>query len=502
MSIVVIIVIAYFIVMFGIGYWANTRMKSSKEFLVAGQTLGFFVMAIAAFSSIQSGFGMIGHTANTYAWGIQAIVAAALLLPLAFALSWFLLGARLYRIARTHDVYSVPDVIRVRYPDRSAHMAMSVAMFVGAVAYMTAQVTAMGVIVAIIFDTSITWGAIIGSVVVATYTIAGGMLAAVWTDLVQGLLMIVMAIATFFVATNTVGGWSSMLATIEDFDPGFLQLDATQPITWVLAFVFLAIIGTAAQPQLVTKFLMLRSPSELRWGALVAAVAYAITTLFALSIGLATRALTAQGRAPELENIDNTTTWFLDNMTSPAFAGFVLAGLLAAIMSSASSFITIGASALTRDLMSSMGRTVTRELLWSRLASAFVVLCSLLLALYLTQVVFLLGAIGWAAFASAMFAPIVLGLYWRRATGMATTIAVTFALVSNMALTVLTSEGIITLPSYMQSGGIVIGLSMLLFVALSVLFPSAASRRGFDEVYAPTGLTAPAPELDSATSAS
>ncbi len=502
MSVVVIIVIAYFIVMFGIGYWANTRMESSKEFLVAGQTLGFFVMAIAAFSSIQSGFGMIGHTANTYAWGIQAIVAAALLLPLAFALSWFLLGARLYRIARTHDVYSVPDVIRVRYPDRSAHLAMSVAMFVGAVAYMTAQVTAMGVIVAIIFDTSVTWGAIIGSVVVATYTIAGGMLAAVWTDLVQGLLMIVMAIATFFVATNTVGGWSSMLATIEDFDPGFLQLDATQPITWVLAFVFLAIIGTAAQPQLVTKFLMLRSPSELRWGAMVAAVAYAITTLFALSIGLATRALTAQGRAPELENIDNTTTWFLDNMTSPAFAGFVLAGLLAAIMSSASSFITIGASALTRDLMSSMGRTVTRELLWSRLASAFVVLCSLLLALYLTQVVFLLGAIGWAAFASAMFAPIVLGLYWRRATGMATTVAVTFALVSNMALTVLTSEGIITLPSYMQSGGIVIGLSMLLFVALSVLFPSAASRHGFDEVYQAAASTGAAPELDSATSAS
>lgn len=502
MSIVLTIVIAYFVVMFGIGYWANTRMKSSKEFLVAGQTLGFFVMAIAAFSSIQSGFGMIGHTANTYAWGIQAIVAAALLLPLAFALSWFLLGARLYRIARTHEVYSVPDVIRVRYPDRSAHLAMSVAMFVGAVAYMTAQVTAMGVIVAIIFDTSVTWGAIIGSVVVATYTIAGGMLAAVWTDLVQGLLMIAMAIATFFVATNTVGGWSSMLATIEDFDPGFLQLDATQPITWVLAFVFLAIIGTAAQPQLVTKFLMLRSPSELRWGAMVAAVAYAITTLFALSIGLATRALTAQGRAPELENIDNTTTWFLDNMTSPAFAGFVLAGLLAAIMSSASSFITIGASALTRDLMSSMGRTVTRELLWSRLASAFVVLCSLLLALYLTQVVFLLGAIGWAAFASAMFAPIVLGLYWRRATGMATTVAVSFALVSNMALTVLTSEAIITLPSYMQSGGIVIGLSMLLFIGLSVLFPSTASQRGFDEVYAPTEPTETAADLNSAHSAS
>lgn len=485
MSVVLGIVILYFIVMLGIGYWANTRMKSAKEFLVAGQTLGFFVMAIATFSSIQSGFGMIGHTANTYAWGLQAIVAAALLVPLSFALSWFLLGARLYRIAKQHAVYSIPDVIRVRYPNRSAHLAMSIAMFAGAVAYMTAQVTAMGVIVAIIFDTSVTTGAIIGSVVVALYTIAGGMLAAVWTDLVQGLLMIAMSIATFVVATNSAGGWSNMIATIERYDAGWLRIDATQPITWIFGFVFLAVLGTAAQPQLVTKFLMLRSASELRWGALVAALAYGITTLFALSIGLAMRALTAEGRAPELSNIDNTTTWFLDNMTAPAFAGFVMAGLLAAIMSSASSFITIGASSLTRDLMSSLGRTLHRELFWGRVASAFVVLCSLVFALYLTQVVFLLGAIGWAAFAAAMFAPIVLGIYWKRATGIATTVAIAFGLVSNLLLTILTSEEVITLPNYMQSGGFVIAVGVLLFVVVSVLFPSAGSRQYFDRVYDP-----------------
>lgn len=485
MSVVIGIVILYFLVMFAIGYWANTRMESSKEFLVAGQTLGFFVMAIATFASIQSGFGMIGHTANTYAWGLQAIVAAALLVPLGFALSWFLLGARLYRIASEHAVYSIPDVIRVRYPDRSAHMAMSIAMFVGAVAYMTTQITAMGVIVGIVFDTSVTMGALIGSVVVAAYTVAGGMLAAVWTDLVQGLLMLAMSIATFVVATDSVGGWSRMIETIEGYDPGLLQIDASQPITWVLGFVFLAVLGTAAQPQLVTKFLMLRSPSELRWGALVAAVAYAITTLFALSIGLAMRALTIEGRAPELSNIDNTTTWFLDNMTSPAFAGFVMAGLLAAIMSSASSFITIGASSLTRDLMSSLGKTMRRDLLWGRVASVFVVVCSLLFALYMSQVVFYLGAIGWAAFAAAMFAPIVLGIYWKRATGTATTVTIAFGLASNLLLTILTSEEVITLPDYLQSEGFVIAVGVLVFVAVSVLFPSAGSRRSFDHVYDP-----------------
>ncbi|SMX90822.1 Sodium:solute symporter family protein [Brevibacterium sp. 239c] len=483
MTIVLAIVILYFIVMFAIGYWANTKMKGAKDFLVAGQSLGFFVMAIASFSSIQSGFGMIGHTANTNAWGIQAVVGAALLVPLGFALAWFILGARLHRVARAHEVYSIPDIIRVRYPNRSAHMSMSIAMFIGSVAYMTAQVTALGVIMSLIFGISLTVGAIIGSAIVAAYTIAGGMLAAVWTDFIQGLLMIVMAIAAFFIATNTVGGWSAMLDTIAKNDIGFLKIDATQPMTWIFGFIFLAILGTAAQPQLATKFLMLKSGSQLRWGSLVAAVGYSVTTLFALSIGLATRALTFEGRAPQFDNADNTTTWFLDNMTTPAFAGFALAGLLAAIMSSASSFITIGASSLVRDLTSSLGKVVHRELMWNRLASAFVVLCSLVFALYLTQVVFLLGAIGWAAFASAVFAPVVFGLYWKRATGMATTIAVSFGVLGNLVLTILTSEEIITIPTYMQDGAMVIATAAVLFVVISLLFPSQGSRDGFASAY-------------------
>lgn len=482
MNTAVAIVLAYFALMLGIGYWAKSRVKSSRDFLIAGQTLGFLVMAVGTFSSIQSGFGMIGHTANTYAWGIQALVAAALFVPLAFALSWFLLGSRLYRLACQHEVYSVPDVIRLRYPGRGAHLAMSVAMFVGSVAYMTAQVTAMGVIVGLIFGTSITTGAIAGSVVVALYTIVGGMLAGAWTDFIQGLLMVAMSIGIFILALNTLGGWEATLNTIAAHDLSFLQLESSQPLTWIFTFVLLAILGAAAQPQLVTKFLMLRSPSELKWGALVAGIAYAITTLFALGIGLTTRGLTLSGAAPEIANIDTTATWFLDNVVPPAFAGFVLAGLLAAIMSSANSFIAVGASALTHDLSKVLGLKLERELLWARVASAGVVGCALVFALYLSQVVFILGAIGWAAFAAAIFGPLVLGLYWRRATALATTIAVSFGIVANLAVTILTAEGLVSLPAYLQAGGLVICLGILIFVVVSAAIPSNACAARFSEL--------------------
>lgn len=308
------------------------------------------------------------------------------------------------------------------------------------------------------------------------------MLAGAWTDFIQGLLMVVISLGTFVVATNTLGGWGGVLDTIAAADPEYLQLEATQPLTYVYAFVLMAILGAVAQPHLVSKFLMLRSPSELKWGALVACVAYAVTTLFSLGVGVTMRGLTIEGRAPELDNVDNTTTWFLDTMVNPVFAGFVLAGLLAAIMSSANSFIAVGASALMRDMTGALGIRVRNELLWARLASAVVVGSAMIFALYLSQVVFLLGAIGWAAFAAAIFGPLVLGLYWRRATGLATTVAVMFGVVSNLGLTVLTNEGVITLPTYLQTGGLVTCVGILIFVAVSLARPSQESSDTFREL--------------------
>lgn len=466
-AVVLVVVLVYFAAMFGLGWWANRRMKSAKEFLIAGQSLGFFVMAIASFSSIQSGWGMVGATGQTYSWGLQALVAVALAIPIAFTTAWFLLGTRLSRAGRVHQIFSVPDVIRVRFHDPNAHRTMSIAVFLGSIAYMTAQVTAIGVIMSLLFGISLTAGAWIGSIIVAFYTMAGGMLAAVWTDLIQGLLMIVMSIGVFFIAINSVGGWSNMLSTIGASDIGLLALDGSQPTSYIFAFMLLMFLGAAGQPQLLTKFLMLRDTNELRWGAAVAGIAYAVTTLFSVGVGLATRALSIEGRAPELENIDNTATWFLDSMTSPVVGGIALTGLLAAIMSSASSFITIGASAMMRDITSSFGIRVQREVLWGRICSAVVVLAALLFALYLSQVVFLLGALGWAAFGAAILGPIVLAMYWRRATAIASTITVAFAILANLVLTALTSQGWLTLPNYFQIGALTITTSVVLFIAIS-----------------------------------
>lgn len=481
-TIILGISIAYLALMLGIGAWANSRMASAKEFLVAGQSLGFFVMAIASFSSIQSGWGMVGASGTTSTWGIGAFVASALLPPLGFTLAWFLLGGRLRAIAARHEVYSIPDIVRVRYRSRPAHFTMSVAMIIGAIGYMTAQVVAAGVIMSLLLGLPLGVATLAGALIVAAYTIAGGMLAAVWTDLVQGLLMIAMSIVVFVLALGAGGGWTSTMATITGADPDFLALDGIKPAAWVAANSIMIMLGVAAQPHLIHKFLMLRSPRELKWGATVAAIGYATTTLFSLGVGLGARAAIADGRMPEPGTTDDTVPSFLDTFTSPLVAGLALTALLAAIMSSASSFITIGASALTRDLVGSLGRRVERELLWNRVASLAIVGAALYIGLFLDQIIYLLGAIGWAAFAAAIFGPVVLGIYWRRGTGLATTVSVVVGLGLNVALTAFTSAGW-TPPSTFFPGGVVVCVGILVYIGMSALTRSPADQERFDLLY-------------------
>lgn len=478
---VIVIIVLYFLLMFGIGLWANRKTKSSKEFLVAGQSLGFFVMAIATFSSIQSGWGMVGNTGATYNWGPSVLVSAAFLVPLGFTLAWFLLGSRLYHAAKYHDVYSVPDLIKIRYRSRAAHTAMSVAMMLGSVAYMTAQIASMGIIASLLLGTSLEVGAWIGAAVVATYTVAGGMLAAVWTDLIQGLLMIAMSLGIFVLAMQASGGWVNTLETIGGEDPALISLTGGQPSAFVFGYAVLLLFGAAGQPQLITKFLMLKDEKELKWGALVTGLAYGLTTLFSLGVGLALKAMVITGASSEPDTIDNATTHFLSNFTNPVVAGLALTALLAAIMSSASSFITIGAASVVRDFAGSIGMVVRRELLWSRVFSVVITVLALLFALYLSQVIFILGAIGWAAFAAAIIGPVALGVYWNRATGAGVVSAIVVALGANIIVSILTSQGIVTMPPHLHVGGVSLMLSIIVFVVVSMMTTDGRQQQLLDD---------------------
>ena len=466
---IITIAVIYLLICVLIGYWASKQTKTSGDFFVAGKDMGMFVMAIAAFSSIQSGFGMVGGTGLTFTGGLGFASGLMVSAPLGFALAWFLIGKRLYKMSRLDEVYSIGDIIEIRYQSKSARGWISVAMVLGVLGYLGTQVQAMGVIMHSIFGVSPTAGALIGLAVMAFYCVGGGIIAAVYTDLFQGTIMIVVSIIMFFVAINVGGGISAMTHTLVESNPALASPFGTFPVLTVFCWFFMISLGAAAQPHFLTKFLLLKDSKDLKWGAFTASISYMITTLLVIGIGLAALVLNLQGKFPKVSSADDALTVFLSMFTNPFISGLVIAGLMSAIMSTGSSFVNIGAASIVRDIPKALNIKVKNELFWSRITVLGLLVLSAFFSFYMNTLIGLLGVFGWGMFASAIFPSVVLGLIWTKATKQGAIYSIIISLVLNIVLEIGGKYGFKILPAGVINGAFALAISTFLFIVISLV---------------------------------
>ena len=191
-----------------------------------------------------------------------------------------------------------------------------------------------------------------------------------------------------------------------------------------------------------------------------------------MGIGLAMRTLVARGDHPPLENPDLAAPTFLLHYTPELLAGVVFAGLLAAIMSTADSFLNLGAAAVVRDIpMAVRGRPLHRELLWSRVATGALLLLSALFALYMENLIALLGTFGWGTFAAAIVPSVCIGMNWKRATAEACVASIGTSVVLNFVLEVSARHGMSLLPPGLAVGAVALLASTVVFVLVSLATP-------------------------------
>ena len=466
---IISIVAVYLLICILIGVWATRRTKSASDFLVAGRSLGMFVMAIAAFTSIQSGFGLLGGAGQTFTGGMGFAAGVLIAAPLGFALTWFLVGKRIWMMGEQGDVFTLGDVVEKRYNSRSVRGWLGFAITLGVIGYLGTQVQAMGVIMHSIFGVSPAVGALIGLGILAFYSVGGGIIASVYTDLFQGVIMIAVSIVIFFFALNVGGGMQNITETLQSSDPLLASPFGNFSLITIACWFLLFSLGAAGQPHFINKFLMIKSVKELRWGAFTAGLAYAITVLLVVSIGLTARSLQIQGRFPDIASADDSLVVFVTAFTPSVIGGLVLAGLLAAIMSTGSGFVTLGAASLVRDIPRAFGKEVKNELLWNRIVVMALLVISTLFSFYMDTLVALLGVFGWGTFAAAVFPAVVLGLVWKRATKQGAVTSIILGVFLNFTFEILKKYGIILLPEGVVVGAISLVISILGFVVVSLL---------------------------------
>ena len=318
-------VVVYLAACLVIGFWAMKRTHTIADYLVAGRTLGPFVIVIAAMSSIMSGFGFVGGPGLVFESGTSSLW---MTFPstFSFARSWILVGKRLRLLAVVREILTLPDAVEAHYGGRWPRLMMALAILLGVLGYLGTQVLAIGMVLVAVFGVTLPVALIIGLGVLAFYSVAGGILAGVYTDLFQGLLMMVSALAVLYFALQAGGGMSQISTTLWEMDPEFIGPWGTRGPLTSLSWYMLFVIGAVGQPHAITKFLMLRDVRQLKWGALLAGASYAVLSLLWMSVGFSMRALVAGGVQSPLDSPDLAAPVFLINYTPEWLAGMVFAG--------------------------------------------------------------------------------------------------------------------------------------------------------------------------------
>lgn len=458
----------YLAVILVIAAWAARRTRTPGDFYVAGRGIGLVVMTLAAMSATFSGFAFIGGPGLLYSAGLGALF---IFLPAALtnAMSAWVLARRMRALAETRDLITVPDAIGVRYDSPLAQGLAALAILVAVVGYLATNVLALGVVIDVLFGTGLTAGIWLGAAVTLAYSATGGILAGVYASVFQGAIMLGAAGLVFLYALDAGGGLSGISTSILEADPVFLRPWGALTPLGALSFFFVFSVGALGQPHVIHKFYMLRDPRRLRWYPLLVTAAFLVVVALGFSVGLSVKALVARGDMPAPPHPDQAAPAFVLAHTPTLLATLVFAGAVSAIMSTVNAFLNIGAAAVTHDLPVALGRRLTHELRWGRIATVAVAVAAALMAQLSDTLVALLGVFGFGLFACTLVPSLAIGLNWEGATpaGAVASIAVglLFTLVFEVPLGYLQP---LALPAGVPVAGAALVLTIIVFVAVSL----------------------------------
>jgi Na+/proline symporter len=463
---IVAVAIVYFAVVAAIGVWATRKTKTASDFFVAGEGIGLLALTLAAMSATLSGFAFIGGPGLVYGVGLSAMF---IMLPASVTgtmTSWAL-AKRMRLLGEVRGLITVPDAIGARYRSPAAQGLSGLAILIAVIGYMATNILALGLVIDAIFGTGLTWGVWIGMAIVLGYSVAGGILAGVYTDVFQGTLMAVASVLVFFATLKVGGGMSGMSRTILAADPAYLGPFGKMGAVAALSLFFVFGVGSLGQPHVIHKFYMLKDPRKLKWYPLLSTVALLLATLLYFGVGVVVKALVAGGRLAPLASADQATPLFLLQYTPVFLAALVFSGVAAAIMSTVNSFMNIGAAAVTHDLPVAFGRRVENELRWGRISTVVISIAAALLALLPGALVAFLGIFGWGLFASTLVPALAIGLNWEGATREGAIASISTGLVITLLFETMAFFKVYSFPAGVTVSGLSLVLSILVFFVVS-----------------------------------
>lgn len=477
----------YLVAMLAIGYAAYKRTSDLSDYMLGGRNLGPMVTALSAGASDMSGWLLMGLPGAMYVSGLSSGWIAVGLTVGAW-LNWLYVAPRLRTYTEVaNNSITIPDYLENRFGDKSRilRIVSALVIFIFFTFYTSSGMVSGGELFKTSFGLEYHWGVWLTAGVVILYTLFGGFLAVSWTDFVQGLIMVIALILVPIVAIMEVGGIGETFGEIRSIDPAFLDAFTGTSVIGIISFLAWG-LGYFGQPHIIVRFMAISSVKEMKSARRIGMgwMIFSVTgAMFTGLVGISYFSKTGG----KLDNPEAVFIVLSNVLFHPLIAGFLLAAILAAIMSTISSQLLVTASALTEDFYKSFFRRSASEkelVLVGRLSLLGVALIALFLAFNPNETILNLVGYAWAGFGSAFGPVVLLSLYWKRMTKWGA-----LAGILSGAVTVIVWEQIEAFSEvYEIIPGFIICTIAIILVSLLTKKPEAEIESQFDEAVKGTHL--------------
>lgn len=407
----------YFMVMIAIGLYAYRKSTSDVSgFMLGGRSLSPSVTALSAGASDMSGWMLMGLPGAMYITGISSIWIAIGLVIGAY-LNYLIVAPRLRTYTElANDSITLPDFFENRFNDKSKMLRLvsSIVIIVFFTLYTSSGIVAGGKLFESSFGLNYEAGLYITGGVVVLYTLFGGFLAVSLTDFVQGCIMFIALVLVPIVVINDVGGMSQMQSSIESINPDLLNLFSGVTALGIISAMAWG-LGYFGQPHIIVRFMAIRSVKDLPVARRIGMTWMIVSITGAMATGFAGIAFIAK-TGQTLEDPETIFILLSQVLFSPLVSGFLLAAILAAIMSTISSQLLVTSSSLTGDFYQAFFNKEANDktlVLVGRISVFLVALVAILLAYDRNSSILSLVSNAWAGFGAAFGPVVILSLYWK-----------------------------------------------------------------------------------------
>ena len=496
MAIKICMLLVFFAVMVGIGFYCRRNATDVNGFVLGGRSVGPWLTAFAYGTSYFSAVVFVGY-AGQFGWkyGIAATWAGIGNTLLGSLLAWVVLGRRTRIMTQHLNSATMPQFFEARFGSPALKIAASVITFIFLIPYTASLYNGLSRLFGMAFKIDYSVCVVVMAVLTGIYVIAGGYMATAINDFVQGIIMLIGICAVIGAVLGSQGGFLAAidgLAKVTDetvtSTPGaFASFFGPDPVN-LLGVVILTSLGTWGLPQMVQKFYAIKSEKSISTGTIV-------STFFALIVAGGCYFLGGFGRLFS-DRIDIAAGGY-DSVIPAMLSGLpdlliavVVILVLSASMSTLSSLVLTSSSTLTLDLLK--GRFIKemdekRQVFIMRCLIVVFVAISVVIAIvqYKSNVTFIaqLMGVSWGALAGAFLAPFLYGLYWKGASRTAVWCSFVFSTVVMLANMFVRSSFPALLQSPINAGAFCMIAGLVIVPVVSPFTPKP-DRKVVDEAFA------------------